>query len=73
MAGSHVISLLSKKYAKLLGEFEFAEREVGDAFGLQAIIAATERSDQRKRQIEEQLQAIETVIWLFDPDWDPAR
>lgn len=72
MAGEHVISALTKKYRNLLGEFEFAERQVGDAFGLKAIIAATERADQRKRQIEEQLEALETVIWLFDPDWDPA-
>jgi len=72
MAVSHVISALTKKYSKLLGEFEFAERQVGDAFGLKAIIAATERSDRRKREIEEQLEALETVIWLFDPEWDPA-
>ena len=73
MGISPVISMLTKKYAQLLGEFEFAERQVEDAFGLDAIIAATERIDQRKREIEEKLEALETVIWLFDAEWDPAR
>ena len=72
MAGSIVISMLSKKYAKLLGEFEFAERAVEDAIGLDAIIEATNRCDANKKEISEKLAAIETVIWLFDANWDPA-
>lgn len=73
MTGSHVVSLLSKKYAKLLGEHEFAERLTEDAIGLDAIIEATNRCDERKREIDEKLAAIETVIWLFDTEWDPPR
>jgi hypothetical protein len=72
MAGPLVISILTKKYAQLRGEWEFAERTVEDAIGLKEIIAATQRSDERKRTIEDQLAAIETVIWLFDEKWDPA-
>ncbi|MEJ0025500.1 MAG: hypothetical protein WDN01_05680 [Rhizomicrobium sp.] len=68
-----VVSILSKKYAKLLGEYEFAERLTEDAVGLDAIIEATNRCDLRKKDLDEKLSAIETVIWLFDPDWDPAK
>jgi hypothetical protein len=27
----------------------------------------------RKKEISEKLEAIETVIWMFDAEWDPAR
>ncbi len=67
-----VIFALVKKYAKLLGEYEFAERMTEDAVGLDAIIEATNRCDVRKKEITEMLSAIETVIWMFDEDWDPA-
>jgi DNA-binding XRE family transcriptional regulator len=72
MTGSHVVSLLTTKYAKLLGEYEFAERMTEDAIGLAAIIEATNRCDARKKEIDEKLAAIETVIWLFDTNWNPA-
>lgn len=72
MASTNLVKTLTRKYAQLSGEYEFAERMVEDASGLDAIIAATERSDQRKKEIDEKLEAIETVIWLFDPEWDPA-
>jgi hypothetical protein len=73
MGVSPVISMLTKKYAHLLGEFEVAERAVEDAHGLDAIIEATNQVDKRKQEINNILAAIETVIELFDPDWDPAR
>lgn len=72
MGISPVISMLTKKYASLLGEFEFAERAVEDAIGLDAIIEATNQIDKRKKAINDLLVAIEMVIELFDPDWDPA-
>lgn len=72
MTGSHVVSLLSKKYAKLAGEYELADRMTEDAVGLSAIIAATEQSDRRKKELMEQLEAIEVVIWMYDPEWNPA-
>lgn len=72
MAGTNLVKTLTTKYAKLLGEHEFAERLTEDAIGLDAIIEATNRCDARKKDIDEKLAAIETVIWLFDPDWNPA-
>jgi len=72
MAGSHVVSLLTKKYAQLLGEQEFVYRRVEDATGLKEIVAVTQRADDRKREIDDILVAIETVVWLYDPKWDPS-
>jgi len=73
MAGTNLIKTLTRKHAQLQGEYEFAERMVEDAYGLDAITEATNRCDQRKTEINELLAAIETVIWLYDPDWDPAK
>lgn len=72
MAGTNLVKTLTRTYAKLQGEYEFAERMVEDAIGLDAIIEASDRCDARKEEIEKTLEAIETVIWLFDPDWNPA-
>jgi hypothetical protein len=72
MAGTNLVKTLTAKYAKLLGEYEFAERMVEDAIGLDAIIEASNRCDARKEEIGKTLEAIETVIWLFEPDWNPA-
>jgi hypothetical protein len=72
MTGPLIISMLSKKYAQLLGEQEFAYRTVEDANGLKEIVAATQRADERKRQIDDILASIETVVWLYDPKWDPS-
>lgn len=72
MTGTNLVKTLTTKYAKLLGEYEFAERTVEDAVGLDAIIEATNRCDARKAEIVEKLEAIETVIWMFDEGWDPA-
>jgi len=41
---------------------------VEEAIGLDAIIESTNRCDARKNEIKKTLEAIETVIWLFDPD-----
>jgi hypothetical protein len=72
MAGPLVVSLLTKQYAKLLGELEFADRPVMDTDGLAAFDEAVYRAASQKREIEEKLAAIETVIWMFDADWDPS-
>ena len=72
MAPPLIVTMLSKKYAQLLGEQEFAYRTVEDANGLKEIVAATQRADERKRQIDDTLAAIETVVWLYDPKWDPS-
>jgi hypothetical protein len=73
MTGTNLIKTLTTKYAKLLGEHEFADRMTEDAIGLEAIIEATNRCDARKKDIEQKLAAVETVIWMFDAEWDPAR
>lgn len=72
MAGNNLVKTLTREYAKLQGEYEFAERMVEDAVGLDAITEASNRCDARKKEIEKTLEAIEIVIWLFDPDWNPA-
>jgi len=72
MGTSPVISALERKYAYLLGEFEAVERLVEDAEGVEAVREATARCDARKEEISELLGSLETVIWLFKPDWDPA-
>lgn len=72
MAPPLIVTMLSKKYARLLGEQEFVYRKVEDAMGVKAIVAATQRGDQRKREIDDILAAIETVVWLYDPKWDPS-
>ncbi|EJL32219.1 hypothetical protein PMI01_02599 [Caulobacter sp. AP07] len=66
------IAALADKYARLNGELEVVERVAEDAVGLSAILEATARIDQRKREINEALEHIEAVIWLFDADWNPA-
>jgi hypothetical protein len=73
MAKPLVIHALERKYARLLGEYEVAEQEVEPVVGLSAIIAATEQIDRRKKEINEKLINLEESIWLFDPQWDPAR
>ena len=74
MPGTALIKTLSAKYAKLLGELEFADRSVMDTGGgLAAFDEAIFHVGRQKREIEEKLAAIETVIWLYDPDWDPSR
>jgi hypothetical protein len=73
MGVPQVITTLTKKYARLLGDYEIAEQEIEPVVGLDAILAATARIDQRKAEITETLAALEIVIWLFDPNWDPAR
>lgn len=72
MAPPLIVTMLSKKYAQLLGEQEFVYRRVEDATGLKEITAATQRADERKREIDDILAAIETVVWLYDPKWDPS-
>lgn len=73
MAGTNLVKTLTTTYAKLLGELEFADRTVMDtADGLAAFDEAVYQAGLRKRDIEEKLAAIETVVWMFDPDWDPA-
>src|SRR6202012_3015255 len=39
---------------------------------LDAIIEATHQCDKRKKDIDNKLEAIETVIWMFDAEWNPA-
>jgi hypothetical protein len=73
MTGTNLVKTLTTKYAKLLGEYEFAERMTEDAVGMAAIMEATNRCDTRKKEITEKLEAIETVIWMYDADWDPAK
>ena len=65
--------MLERKYAHLLGDLAAVERQIEDIVGLPAIIAATDLIDRRKAEINEKLEAIETVIWLFDESWDPAN
>jgi len=72
MVGTNLVKTLSKKYAQLLGEYESASQNVEDAIGVSAIIEATQNADLRKKDLLEKLEAIETVIWLFDDSWDPA-
>jgi hypothetical protein len=72
MGTSPVISALERKYAYLLGEFETVERLVEGAEGVEAVREATARCDARKEEINELLGSLETVIWLFEPNWDPA-
>lgn len=73
MAGPQLIKTLTTVYAKLLGELEFADRAVMDTgTGLAAFDEAIFQAGHRKREINEKLAAIETVIWMFDADWDPS-
>jgi hypothetical protein len=73
MAGTNLIYTLTTLYAKLLGELEFADRSVMDTgVGLAAFDEAILQVGCRKREINEKLAAIETVIWMFDADWDPS-
>jgi hypothetical protein len=67
-----VVGLLAKKYARLKGELEVVERTIEEAIGLSAIIEATKRIDQRKLEINEALEHLEEVIWLFNVGWNPA-
>ena len=72
MAGTNLVKTLTRKYAQLVGEYEFAERPSEDAIGLDSIIEATIHCDAHKKEINDKLAAIETVIWMFDPSWNPA-
>jgi hypothetical protein len=68
-----VVKTLTRKYAHLRGEYDYAEREIEDVFGLDAIDTATARILKRKKEIHHQLDAVETVIHIFDPTWDFTR
>jgi len=72
MPGTNLVKTLTTTYAKLLGELEFADRTVMDTDGLAAFDDAVYQVGIRKKEIEEKLAAIETVVWMFDPDWDPS-
>ena len=73
MPGTGLLNALTDKYAKLLGELEFADRSVMDAGqGLAAFDEAVYQVARVKKDLEEKLAAIETVIWMFNPDWDPS-
>lgn len=73
MPGSHVVSLLTKQYARLLGELEFADRSIMDTgAGLAAFDEAIYAVAALKKEIGEKLAAIEVVIWMYDENWDPS-
>ena len=72
-SGTNLVKTLTRTYAKLVGEYEFAERMVESAIGVDAIMEAGDRCEARKKEIDKTLEAIEIVIWLFDPKWDPAK
>jgi hypothetical protein len=62
MAVSIVVSILTKNYAKPLGEFEFAERLVKDAVGLDAIVPRPiAQIIGKKRILEQYLPTIGTL------------
>jgi len=72
MAAIQVVKTLQTKYAHLRGEYEHADRDIEDVYGLDAMDAAAARILKRKKEIHRQLDAIEIVIHIFDPAWDFA-
>jgi hypothetical protein len=73
MTGPTVVTILTKKYAHLRGEYDYAERDAEPAMGIEAIDAVTAHILKRKKVIHRQLEAIEIVLHLFDPTWDFAK
>ena len=67
-----VLRALERKYQLLLSEWETAHINIGNPIGLDAILEAADRSEVRKQEIDDVLAALETVIWLFEPEWDPS-
>lgn len=73
MPGINLVKTLTTKYAKLLGELEFADRSIMDTgAGLAAFDEAIYQVAREKKEIEEKIAAIETVIWMYDENWDPS-
>ncbi len=69
MAGSHTIFKLTQTYARLLGKYEFIEREIEQVSGVQNMLREINRIERDKRAMLKQLDAIATTAKLIDPTW----
>ena len=70
MAGSTLISQLVRRYAKLLGIYNSADRYIEGVEGLKAIQEATADIDQYKLELKRQMAEIAGSIRQFEPSYN---
>lgn len=71
-APDSVVNALERRYALILGLHDTIERECEPLSGA-ALMEAQDRIESEKILMRRTLDAIATVGWEFDPDWQPSR
>jgi hypothetical protein len=72
LASKHIVSQLVKRYAKLLGTHDAADRYIEGFHGVKAIREATERIDEYKVELRRQMSEIAGSLRQFEPSFKIA-
>jgi hypothetical protein len=71
MANKVVVGALVRRYAEILGHLSVVEREIEPVNGLYDMDDATDRIGDKQRAWAADLEHLQHVIRLFEPDWTP--
>jgi hypothetical protein len=70
---SHVVSKLTKEYARLQGRYEVIEREIEYVVGVKQILAEINRIEGVKRGMRARLDQIAAIVMQLEPGWQRER
>lgn len=70
---SHIVSKLTKEYARLLGRFEVIDREIEYVVGVEKILSEIDRIEREKRQMRARLDQIAAITTQLDLSWRRER